>query len=368
MVKYLENNICDFELLFDIDYNKKKNLIVSCFFKMYKHYKNFRIYVEGLKRLIKVIEQQDEYVLRIFIDEHIKNDKEIFPILEGSKKVEIVLFKCLNYMENDYHIDVFGAIVRLFPIFDFPNNDAKNIIIVDIDLKREDVQSFRTILNYRTSKPEIVGKGRAEDLLIKKLDPHFYLNLVSFYNKKYPTEIVTEFISKAHTIKDKGLYGVREKTFGFGTDELFLNEYFIYKDDYIDGVELGVLFDYDINWFLYHFKNDLLIQNPQLTNTSLSFILEKYKKPDSSIEEMFNTIDKIIYKVDYSNENKIFVSVKFYMLIKELLSKSTEWFDINIMKLINKYYYNIIQCTSIVFFDKKLNIINIKNFNVKKIQ
>ena len=63
----------------------------------------------------------------------------------------------------------------------------------------------------------------------------------------------------------------------------------------------------------------------------------------------------------------MFITKKFYMLIEQLLSKSTEWFDINNMKLINKYYHNIIECTSIVFFDNKINIIDIKNLNIKKL-
>jgi hypothetical protein len=367
MVKYLENNICEFELLFDIDYSKKTNILSACFFKMNKHYKNFSIYLDGLKRLIKLLEEEKNYKLRIFIDSHIKNDKEIFGLLSSSKVVQMVLFKCSDYIQNDYHLDVFGALVRLFPIFDFPNNDAKNVIIIDIDLKKEDVKSFKTVLNYSTNSVEIIGKGRAEDLMIIKFEPHFYLNLCAFYNKKYSSKIIIDFIEQAPNIKDKGLYNLREKTFGYGTDELFLNDYFIYKSDYTSKTQLGVLFDYDINWFLYHYKKDLLITEPKKTNTNLSFILEDYKKPNSSIEQMFDLIDKIIYKVDSSNTKKIFVSKKFYMLIKELIDKNLEWFDMKNLKLINKYYHNIIQCTSIVFFDKNLNITNVKNYNVKKI-
>ena len=70
MVKYLENNICDFEILFDIDYNKKVNILSTCFFKMNSHYKKFTIYVEGLKRLITMLDTQSDYTLRIFIDEY----------------------------------------------------------------------------------------------------------------------------------------------------------------------------------------------------------------------------------------------------------------------------------------------------------
>ncbi len=368
MVKYLENSICEFELLFDIDYSKSTNIISTCFFKMNKHYKNFSIYIDGLKRLIKLLEEEKNYKLRIFIDSHIKNDKEIFGLLSSSKFVQIVLFKCSDYIQDDYHLDVFGALVRLFPVFDFPNNDAKNVIILDIDLKKEDVKSFKTVLYYSTDSIEIIGKGRAEDLLINKIyPPHFYLNLCAFYNKKYSSKIIIDFIEQAPKIKDKGLYGKRIKTFGYGTDELFLNEYFIYKSDYTSKAKLGILFDYDINWFLYHYKKDLLISEPASTNKYLNFILEDYKKPGSTLEQMFNTIDKIIYKVDYSDIKKIFVSKKFYILIKELVDKNLEWFDIANIKIINKYYSNIIECTSIVFFDKNLNIINIKNYNVKKI-
>lgn len=365
--KYLENSICDFELLFDIDYNKKVNILSTCFFKMGAHYKNFNIYVNGLKRLINSIEKQSDYKLRIFIDSHIKNDKEIFPLLKASKSVQIVVFKCSNYYKDNYHIDVFGALVRLFPVFDFPNNDAKNVITIDIDLNQEDMKSLMIFLKYDTKKAQIVGKGTTQVILVEKKLPHFFLGLCGFYNKKYSSNIITDFIINAHNIKDKGIYGKRIKTFGYGTDELFLNEYFIYKDEVTIKTELGILFDYDINWFLFYYKPDLLVYEPQLTNKYLNFILEDYKKPNSSIEQMFHSIDKSIYKVPYSDEKKLFITKKFYMLIKQLLSKSTEWFDLDNMKLIDKYYHNIIECTSIVFFDMKTNIINIKNLNIKKI-
>ena len=42
-------------------------------------------------------------------------------------------------------------------------------LLIDIDLKKEDVKSFKTVLNYSTDSIQIIGKGRAEDLMIKKL-------------------------------------------------------------------------------------------------------------------------------------------------------------------------------------------------------
>ena len=90
---YLENDICDFELLFPLDVTKKKNILSTCFFRMSKHYKNLNTYINGLKRIIKIVNQQNKYTLRIFIDENIKKDTEIFKLLKSSSKVEIVVFK-----------------------------------------------------------------------------------------------------------------------------------------------------------------------------------------------------------------------------------------------------------------------------------
>lgn len=135
MLQYLSNDICDFEILFDFNKSDKKNILSACFFRMNKHYKDFTIYKNGLKKLITLLNSQQEYILRIFIDEHIRNDKEIFDLLQNSK-IEIVVFKCKKYLNNNYHIDVFGALVRLFPIFDFKNNDTNNVIVIDIDLNK----------------------------------------------------------------------------------------------------------------------------------------------------------------------------------------------------------------------------------------
>lgn len=103
---------------------------------MKKHYKNFNIYKEGLKKLIKLIDNQNNYILRIFIDSHIKEDSDIMKILNSSNKVEIIVFKCLKYIKDDYHIDLFATLIRLFPIFNFKNNDSNNVIIIDVDLKK----------------------------------------------------------------------------------------------------------------------------------------------------------------------------------------------------------------------------------------
>lgn len=369
MIKYLENNICDFELLFDIDYNKKVNILSTCFFKMGKHYKNFIIYVNGLKKLIRMLERQDRYVLRIFIDENIREDKEIMEVLKSSNKVQIVIFKCHKYMEGNYHIDVFGALVRLFPVFNFKNNDSENVIVIDIDLNNEDTRTLKKILYYKTNKIQIIGKGFANNLLVMKLKPHFFCGLLGFFNYKYDHEIITSFILNANNILDKGIYGKREKPFGYGTDELFLNNYFIYKGNITSKSELGLIYDYDINWFIFHYKDELLKDEPKLMRENIIEILGKFANIKMTTEELIDLLDKKIYGVNSSDPDKILLSKNYYKLIKRLVEQNKEWFDLSNMKLINKYYNGIVECTSIIFFNRdNLDIYKIININQKRIQ
>ena len=323
-MKYLENDICNFEIVSSWDISKKYNILSTCFFKMGSHYKNFDIYIRGLKNLIRLLKSQSNYVLRIFIDEHIKDDEQIYPILLNSK-VQIILFKCFNYIDNtNYHIDVFGALVRLFPIFDFDFNDSLNVIVVDVDLNQEDLMKLKILMDYNTTDKEIVGMGMIDKLLITKYRPHFFCGLFGIFNIKFPKSIITNFITNAPNINNKGIYGKRLKSFGYGTDELFLNEYFLYLDNYkyIRGIKLGMLLNYDINWFMYFYKNELLEDMASRTYANLKIILGKFYKPNMTSEQMFGLIDKLTYQIISTNPNKIYISNNFYKLIKEINFKN----------------------------------------------
>ncbi len=147
-MKYLENNICDFEILFNYTATKK-NIISLSFFKIYGGgYKDFNIYIDGFMKLYEIVINDKIYnfTIRLFIDNSIKNDTELFKKISNLKRVEIVVFsckKCLHPDNNDYHLGTFGMFVRFFPLFDFKNNDADIVMISDMD----DYDIFQTNLN-----------------------------------------------------------------------------------------------------------------------------------------------------------------------------------------------------------------------------
>jgi hypothetical protein len=104
------------------------------FFKMPNHYKNFHIYINGLKRWDVFLNDNKKYKFLIFIDKHVLNDNRIMNIINGKPDQFIpILFTCSDYIKDNYHLDVFGALVRFFPIFNFDNNFTNKVFIVDID-------------------------------------------------------------------------------------------------------------------------------------------------------------------------------------------------------------------------------------------
>jgi hypothetical protein len=367
---YLDNDICNFELLFPLDVTKKKNILSTCFFRMSKHYKNLNTYINGLKRIIKIVDQQNNYTLRIFIDENIKNDPEIFKLLQSSSKVEIVIFKCSEYMNEQYHFDLFGTLVRLFPCFDFPNNDADRVIVIDIDLHIDDSRRLEALMKYNSSEKEIISSGSLDNLILEKTKPHIISNLTGYLNFKFDHTIITDFIKNAHNIKDVGQYDKRLTPFGFGVDELFITKYLLYKDNskYLKDIKIGVLFEYTFNWFLYHYKKILMQQKYKInTYNNLKFILGKFYKSDFNLNKCFEVIDKYMYNqdsIDKYLDEKEYLSSRYYQLLHTLKRDNKLFYpDKDIMKILEQFN-NINYSVSVLFYEPKVSptkIISVKH-------
>lgn len=137
-IKYLENDICEFEPMKDIDYSTKKNIITTSLFRMSSGgYKNFMKYLNGIK-LVSELSKQKNLEVRIFIDRTIRDDPKTMSFLKKLDNVNLILYKCPDFLvDKEHHVSVFGTLVRFFPLFNFPNNDARTVFIADADSKEE---------------------------------------------------------------------------------------------------------------------------------------------------------------------------------------------------------------------------------------
>ncbi len=361
-MNYLENNICKFKPLWNFDINKKYNIFCSCFFKMPNHYKNFNIYVNGIKKwIIFLNKMKHDYYLRLFIDTNIYNDKDIMKLLNSSNKIQLVLFECMNYqiekLGNKYHIDLFGTLVRYFPLFNFNNNDAKSIIIVDIDLSYDDRYRLSGILNYKNKEKDIIVMGTVDSIFNNEI-PHVFSGLMYYWDKKYDKNILLDFINKAPEIEDKGKYNKRTTPFGFGVDELFITKYFMPQTQKY----ISYIMNYNINWFMYFFKDYFTKKYPKRTFAILKNILGKNYNNNLTTENMLNKIDICFFEqYTFSNERNYYTK-NFYRQLKILNDKNLGWFKKSINRIIIKYFDNIIMCNAFV----KININTGKIVNIAK--
>lgn len=341
MTIYLDNPICQFQVLKNenILKNGNVNIVSATFFKMKKHYKNFYVYLNGIRKLVNFVDTDPKFYLVLFIDKNIYNDKKIMQIINNGKKTIPILYKCTEYMENGYHVDLFGTLVRFFPIFDFGNNPFNIVIITDIDVKDEDYPRLKTLLKHDDLPNGFIASSGFTSLASN--ERAYILAGRIRATEKYDKNIIINFIKNAHLIKDKGAYGERITPFGFGVDEVFINNILIpIIKNY------GIMIEYHIGYFLYHYKSKIL--NDKTSDKIFDTILGKYAKSGMTVEEKYKFIDDNTYLSDGKGEIISYLSDKFYFVLSYLIEKNIEWLPINLMKFIIENFKNVNVCNAFI--------------------
>jgi hypothetical protein len=360
-MQFLTNDICDFEILNNTDLIKDNiNIIVSVFFKRDQYYKNFDIYVKGLQRVIQYIDNlKEDFIYVIFIDQNIADDQNIMKLINNCKKCVPVLFKCVKYMyrsnDNNYHYDLFGTLVRFFPMFDFPNNPSNIVICIDVDLHTEDYFRLDTFIKYKLKG--FAGAGNAVRILYQNKKPYIYANLMYFNQKKIDKSLIINFIQDADNgkITSKGYYGKRLTNFGFGVDEIFINDILI---EHIK--KFNIIIEYQLSYFLYHSKKYIL-EKSKINGTSILIdtILGPYLKPKMNINDKFKFIDDNTFLIRNLTPINNELTIRFTKVIDQLIESKRLWMESNIQHFIHKYLRHIISSNLIiqVEYNKITNVI-----------
>jgi hypothetical protein len=379
-IDVFKNDICKLTVINKTKYiNRKINVLSAVFFKSRNYYKNYSIYVSGLKKLMFLVDNSiSNFKLILFIDINVRNDNELMNMIKRSKKTIPILFRCSEYMNDDYHIDLFPTLVRFFPFFDFQNNFTKTVIMVDIDLKHDDRNKLRSLL--KINNDNIICAGDIAKFIYEEKIPYLYAGMVSS-RKKFNKNIITDFIKNAHNINSKGYYEKRLTTFGYGIDEIFLNDYLVKNQ------EFSIMIDYQISYFIYHSRKYLL--DPKHKNKSyntIKLIIDGLKNisineftqnnrfdfkdqltsstkiiPDdnSTIEELLDFIDQNTYSIRKRTDINDILSTRFYEAIKYSLDENKRFLQKNVMDFISTYLLNIISCKLIVSIkNNKITSIN----------
>jgi hypothetical protein len=403
-MEYLKNDICNFTPLFDIDYNNKINIISCSLFKMPSGgYKNFDKYLNGLAKLNEHVKKyMNNYKIRLFIDNSIYKDKKIFSLIKTYNYVQIILYSCPNFViNNDYHIGLFGTIVRFFPMFDFDNNDANIILFSDTD-SISFIQIYNTITILQDNnkidglffvKNGSVAKTTAYncDILYKNIFKIYSMSTSCASLKKinkivllnYFDDVSTNTVTKFSYLykitpdaKTNTKFKSEYKNFIYGVDEYFLNNtlnnYLI--DNNIPHAIHTKWFIFDNIYWIFALRQIYPFTKEQinLLNILFDYLLIENKYNKETKLNFFNKFKFIDKYFSTHKPNSIFVIYKLYEAFVYLINNKlykflypSSYYDL----FLNEKYFGVYDFEEIIFYKSPYSNIIIKNktFNDKEI-
>lgn len=336
-MKYLSNPLCEFKPLFKLT-KKKKNIVSSSFFKIHGGgYKKMDRYINGIRYVNKfIVEEMENFIHRLFVDESIYNDQKIMKVLRRLK-IEIVVYKCPNYMVGDkHHMGTFGTIVRFFPMFDFPGNDAKIVLISDIDDQR-----YEVTLTGKLSQTYNLFTGLTKRGFIDKIN---YATGVKFFKQDVEMEhiIADRQITKGD-LDSKTLIKFIKKV--SKTSERL--SYYPKDMNLIDKTSGNFIYGVD-EWFINHdlikqIKKEKIPMAVEIRNKLIGYIKTRlflYKPTQEEIREYKNFFKWVLPRQDFNNVYDAFENIKegYNSGDQEMILRIYEYF-ISVYGTIKEKYY-----------------------------
>jgi hypothetical protein len=355
---------------------EKDAIILSCsLFKLNDMYRDITIYINGLKKILKWIENNNHKIhLYIYYDHSIENDKlflDLKPVLDKKTYITICKYYCETFIDktNGMHKGVFGTFVRFYPFFNIKL--LKNIkFIIDIDVEDNYLYIienclFNKIKLLKTKCFVLCGIG--SEWLYNNLYTNKYINglaaanfvlqnmclPISLLNNtliklrdndpkilNLVNQIIIKNKNKLNTInKSNKFYNTYtkfkdNKIFTYGIDEWWLNKivlnYIIKKEK-----EIGIIYNHDklANYFNNKIINWKLSNKINVNNFLQVILKDKYTNN-------FNINLKILYKIcNYDNYHTINEYKQYNNLIKKIYDLIEDYNNKKLL-IINDNYLN----------------------------
>jgi len=342
----MENSVCELHVL-DNPTRKYANTVNLVFFRAYPLYKNFEIYVDGLRKWKEYKKIYPDSQIQVFIDEDIAGNAMIVNIIK-ELDARIFLVKCPDFLVTEkYHIGIFPMFWRLFPSFDIYKHPFKVAHTQELEPDAQDIRWFKYMNACgNLSYPDLglvyrsINFFTTENVTDVKFEKQIYYPKIFggrvIVRKQAPFELLTNFFTKVNrgdklrqmyeTDKLKKEHG----KYAFGIDETFLNTDFL--NWYVDqNLAIGIFTTYTPSYPLFY-RGNAIRKHPK-SKEILDYILQKKQ----SVSESLKQLDKLFYieepKAEYP-EYTTECAKRFY----EVVEKYPAWLGKEHSLLIEKAF------------------------------
>lgn len=370
------NNICTFEVLIgEIDINKKINVVTTSLFMMkYGGYKKFEKYIMGLELFFNIFfNHYPDFKFILFIDNSIIENKEIYNRLinlNKNNKLILIKYRCYSFMNNGYHMELFGSLIRFLPFFIYEQNNTNDVICIDADINESDLNTI--LLNYKYFTKLKTYYQYDTNMFYEILSPWAlkkgYSIIASRHmcRYKFPLNLFTDYLSciKNKNCKDMKIYNEilytdtykrfpfkNYKYFPYGVDEVFLDYVLL---PYIK----NRLIKYSISIRYKIIKPmDYFIRN-KISDDTVKYIEKKFKY-------ILNINENLNYKQLIEIFNNIFDNVEQKNISNEMINIIHRYYDF-ILEMWKDKNYNIFRKKTLKKILICRNYIEKYNINVYK--
>ena len=351
-VSSVSSKICEFTYTGyeeDPDYN---TIIISCSLfamKSTEEYRGFKEYLNGLQNILKYI-NSEEYefagnaLIYLYCDQKL-NEMESFvkfknECIKNKSPIKFISYKCNQFIQDDYHLGLFGTLMRFYPLFDI-DLKYKTVIISDLEvginymrllyqqipIKMEEnmvdvvynvkigyeykyVNYFYNDLIDGTAIANIIANGTFKRPPVNLFNK-WMINVLKYDEIK---KIMIEMTSKKNTSEVQWI----GSKFSYGIDELFINRVYIPLINSNSAIKQGIYY-YSDNLSTY--PDDMIdYENTEIDNIVLYYetIFRKKKPHNLDCRDFISECkSKLKYEfglVNHVNNNEKYRDMVFHFI------------------------------------------------------
>lgn len=269
-----------------------------------------------------------DWYIRIYYDKSLfqfilKNKKPWLEFMEKYKKnkyVQLVEFKCSQFANksvNSSHINLFGTIPRLYPLFE-KNDLLETVVLFDADnMITKDY--FDEIIKFKKSKYDYNSFCSPYEFSYYKNNnainaDNCYLRCgMLSVNKKLPSQLWNYILYQLKTFEDKHFSNLIDKLFEYHSQLMPEKKIKTYKE-FEYGIDEILLNYYFKKFFIENnFKMRVVRYRPHIliiVNTIITYLKSYYSKDKTLVQTFYKNVLKEKYKnnvtTDSDSFNKLF--------------------------------------------------------------